>query len=80
MVWSRDLICLTEMSRRVPDVLRMPSGVASRVSAGQQLADAGWAGPPQDVDLPNLQQMAELDALFSARGKQQEIIKVGSKV
>lgn len=72
-------MCLTEMSR-VSDMLRMPSGVASHVSAGEQLADGGWAGPRQEVDLPYLQQMAELEAPFSAQRKQQEIIKVGSKV
>lgn len=63
---SHDLMCLTEMSR-VSDVLRMPSGVASHVSLGEQLADGGWAGPRQEVDLPCLQQMAELDGPFSAR-------------
>lgn len=41
-------MCLTEMSR-VSDVLRMPSGVALHVSAGEQLADGGWAGPRQEV-------------------------------
>lgn len=74
MCWSRDLIYLTQMCSRWPQVWRHVC------QQGEQLADVDWAVPRQEVDLPYLQQMAELKAPFSAQTKRQEIIKVGLKV
>lgn len=62
------------------DVLRTPQVWCCECQQGEQLADAGWAGPRQEVGLPYLRQMAELNDPFSAQRKQQEMIKVGSKV